>query len=140
MPELSVCKSFEFSYAHHLPQYDGKCKNNHGHTGKLEVEVDGYDVKTYPSMVCDFYDLKKRIQPVIDKVDHKDLFDVLNNPEDQDWITAHLVPLEGEKVFPPTSENMVRWFFAEIVRIWPSVSLVRIRFWESPSSYAEWRR
>jgi len=141
MPYLSVCKSFEFAYAHRLPEYDGKCLRNHGHTGRIEVEVDGEYRNTYPSMVCDFYDLQSHVQPIIDKMDHKDLYDVLNETDLPE--NAGVRPLrrtEGKCIFPPTSENMVMWFKAQLEQAWPEVSIVRIRWWESSSSYAEWRR
>ena len=144
MRHLSVCKSFEFAYAHHLPGYDGLCVNNHGHTGKIEVEVDSGLPLQYPSMVCDFNDMKKYIQPIINMMDHKDLYLILNDPVYDEWNKIHLrhtvINEKGESVYPPTSENIIEWFRCQLERACPDMSIIRIRFWESPSSYTEWKK
>lgn len=36
-----VSKEFSFDMAHILDGHDGKCRNLHGHTYKLQVEVSG---------------------------------------------------------------------------------------------------
>ena len=34
-----ITKRFTFEACHHLPNYNGKCANVHGHSYKLEVTV-----------------------------------------------------------------------------------------------------
>ena len=36
---FKIAKEFNFDMAHMLDGHDGKCKNLHGHTYKLQVEV-----------------------------------------------------------------------------------------------------
>ena len=38
---ITVTKQFSFCYGHHLPGYEGKCCEQHGHNSTLEVEVYG---------------------------------------------------------------------------------------------------
>ena len=38
---FKIAKEFSFDMAHMLDGHDGKCKNLHGHTYKLQVEVSG---------------------------------------------------------------------------------------------------
>ena len=39
--KVGISKVFTFDSAHHLNDYQGKCKNIHGHTYKLEVTLKG---------------------------------------------------------------------------------------------------
>ena len=38
---MKIGKTYSFEAAHHLPNHNGKCKNPHGHSYRLEVEVEG---------------------------------------------------------------------------------------------------
>lgn len=38
---MIVAKQFRWEGAHRLPWHDGLCKNNHGHSYKMEASVDG---------------------------------------------------------------------------------------------------
>lgn len=161
MNQVVVCKQFEIAYAHNLPEYNGKCCNVHGHTGIIEVELSGVssthepgkapvrDPHIYPGMTVDFYDIKRHIQPIIDKLDHKNLNEVLNGDLRKDFDLFLFTICEdprvierpdGTKIIPPTSENIVYWLRFMIARTWPEAQVSRIRFWESPTSFAEWRK
>ncbi len=115
---ISVTKCFEFEAAHHLPDYDGPCKNVHGHTYRLEVEVSGGLVN---GMVMDFSELKRTVQEtVITTHDHADL---------------------NEIYIYPSAERMVDFIAGVLMEEMPGhIQLERIRLWETSSSYAEWRR
>ena len=119
---LSVTKRFEFHYAHRLPNYDGKCVNLHGHLGILDVEVvqaGGIPVPSYEGMVIDFGDLKSIVQEnVIDKLDHSYLNDFIEIP---------------------TAENITRWIVQQLLPFLEA-GLVRIRVYETPTSWAEWKK
>ncbi len=116
---VKVCKSFSFDAAHYLPNYEGKCKNLHGHTWKLEVEVSGL-VDQATGMVIDFVQLKKAVnREVISLLDHVLLNDRVGNP---------------------TCENLLDWIWKAL---YPrslhegGVKLERLRLWETPDSFAE---
>ncbi len=119
--KLTVTKKFEFHYAHFLPEHKGKCKFLHGHTGVLEVEVGPWGkVKSdYEGMVIDFGDLKEIVQEkVLQKLDH-----------------AYL----NEFLSLPTAENIAKWVWSELEREFGQ-GLVRVRVYETPTSYAECTR
>jgi len=119
---LSVTKRFEFDYAHKLPDYDGPCSRLHGHRGVLEVELvkEGLpnQFNTYEGMVIDFTDLKRVVKEVIiDRFDHYYLNDILA---------------------VPTAENMVKFTVKKLKEHFGR-ALIRVRIYETPSSFAEWR-
>lgn len=71
---MSVGVEVHFDAAHHLPNYDGECKNLHGHTWHIRVEVGG-ELDPLSGMVIDLKILKKILQQAIQKYDH----DLLNH-------------------------------------------------------------
>jgi len=132
---LTVTKRFEFCYGHHLPQYLGKCKTQHGHNSILEVEVSGTchssQGKPYPGMVCDFSILKDVVKlHIIDMLDHQNINDV--------YIENCVVEGTVMKIHP-TAENMVSWIVSVLKNEFKE-HLIRVRMYETPDSYAEWRK
>lgn len=124
---VTVTRGFEFEAAHFLPNYDGKCKDLHGHSYKLEVSISG-DIGFKSGMVMDFGFLKDIVNKnVIDKFDHKLLNDIFDLP---------------------TAENMVVWIKDTIKENLPkpimegvtSLEVVSVKLWETSNSYAEWRK
>lgn len=124
---ISICRQFRFEAAHHLLHHEGKCKNVHGHSYLLEVEVTGpFHVKG-PSqgMILDFGDLKKLIdEHILSRIDHADLNMIWQNP---------------------TAENMVDTLASWIQEIFnidarfDGVVLVCLSLWETQNSCAVWR-
>lgn len=77
-----------FDAAHSLPGYEGKCKNIHGHTYKVEVTVEGeIDEKT--KFVIDYNDLKAIIEDLLNKLDHRYLNEILDYPSCE-MIVTHI--------------------------------------------------
>jgi len=118
----SVTKIFEIDYAHYLPNYPGKCSNMHGHRGRIEVEIEEsvmlnkWKVLDYEGMIIDFGELKEIVEEkVINKLDHKCINDIIE---------------------VPTAEETVRWIWQELIPVF-GPSLLRVRFYETPTAYAE---
>jgi len=117
---LTITKRFEFCYGHRLPYYDGKCSNQHGHNAILEIEVDGPVISegSKIGMIVDFGDLKKIVEEgTIKELDHQYLNDFFDNP---------------------TAENIVMWIRDLLKDSLPG--LCRIRFYETPGSWCEWKK
>ncbi|ADU91809.1 6-carboxytetrahydropterin synthase QueD [Taylorella equigenitalis] len=136
---MKVVKTFNFDIAHLLDGHDGKCKNLHGHTYRLEVEVAGPVIEDGPKkgMVIDFADLKSVVDDlIIARMDHAFLYDSTNERE-----TAIAQLLEGwnMKTYPfkhrTTAENISRHIFDLLRERLEGVN--RVRLWETPSSYSE---
>jgi 6-pyruvoyltetrahydropterin/6-carboxytetrahydropterin synthase len=69
----------DFSAAHCILDYEGKCKNLHGHNYTIEVTVRPKSELNDLNMVIDAAELKSIVKKVIEKYDHKNINDVLNN-------------------------------------------------------------
>ncbi|HEX9058876.1 MAG TPA: 6-carboxytetrahydropterin synthase QueD, partial [Clostridia bacterium] len=78
--KTTITKVFTFDCAHHLNEYEGKCKNIHGHTYKLEVTVKGPVQKN--GLVMDFHDLDAVVEnEILEMIDHKYLNEIFDfNP------------------------------------------------------------
>ncbi|MCP3898608.1 MAG: 6-carboxytetrahydropterin synthase QueD, partial [Desulfobacteraceae bacterium] len=61
-----------FAGAHHLRDYPGDCEQPHGHNWKVKVTVRATELDEL-GMGIDFKVLKKRVNFIIDKLDHRDL-------------------------------------------------------------------
>jgi len=143
MNKIRVTKQFNFESAHALWNYNGKCKNIHGHTYKLFVTVIGNPINDSTNhkfgMVIDFGDLKKIIKTyIVDVFDHAV---ILNKKAPYKSFIG--VPEMFERfittTYQPTCENMVA-HFAEIIKkhLPKNVSLFSVKLYETETSYAEW--
>jgi len=143
MNKVRITKEFRFEMAHALWNYDGLCKNIHGHSYILYVTVlgepnsDENDVKY--GMLMDFGDLKKIVnEEIVNQLDHslvisdKSKYEHLLETE-QMFDRRHILP------YQPTCENMVIDFAKRIKKLLPQkVQLHSLRLYETASSYAEW--
>ena len=73
----------EFSAAHALRHYHGKCENMHGHNYGAELTVRGEELTPDTELAMDFSQLKKIFREVLEQLDHHILnemspFDVIN--------------------------------------------------------------
>ena len=141
---IRITKIFTFETAHVLYNYDGKCKNMHGHSYKLFVTVKGTpindinDVKN--GMVVDFGDIKKIVkEEIVDVWDHAVLLNALTPHKELGEDLAQ----KGHKViecnYQPTCENMLYEIAEKIKNKLPShVQLAYLKLHEPENSYGEW--
>ncbi len=106
----------DFSSAHNLRGYKGKCEELHGHNWKVELTVGSKDLdKT--GMVLDFKFLKASLNKILDKLDHK-----------------YLNEIDYFKEVNPTSENSAKYIYDSLKS---EVSgLISITVWESDKARA----
>ena len=143
MSKIRVTKEFRFEMAHALWNYDGACKNLHGHSYRLFVTVIGKPINDEDSpkkgMVLDFGDLKKIVNSaIIDKFDHAVVFSS-KAPTKKLFFTEQM--FEKFEIFPfqPTCELLVADFADRLKPLLPpEIKLYSLRLYETPSSYAEW--
>jgi 6-pyruvoyltetrahydropterin/6-carboxytetrahydropterin synthase len=118
--KMIVSKKVSMEVAHFLPQYDGPCRNLHGHRLVVELGVDG-PVKE-DGMVIDFKLLKCWLNDfVVEVFDHHLINDIIPNP---------------------TAENIASWIAEEFNTICQrefGVDLAFVRVWETENSCVEWR-
>ena len=102
-----------FSSAHHLPGYNGQCRQLHGHTWKAVFIIEG---PIQPSgMVCDFKVVKKLLDDNLP--DHRLLNDILPNP------TAELL-----------ADHLFKHLGAELKKL--DLTLKTLEIWESDNAAA----
>ena len=132
---MKIAKEFRWEMGHRLRFHDGKCKNLHGHSYKLLVEVEG-DIEGY-GMVMDYYDMKKVIGPIVDELDHS----FIVNKDDKELL-EFLEKLNSQKVivdFETTAENICGYFLQEIKNadMPKNIHRVKVMVYETENTYAE---
>lgn len=139
--KIRLTKEFEFEMSHALHNYDGLCKNIHGHSYKLFITVRGCPILDENSakngMVMDFGDLKEIVfQEIIQPFDHalvlynkSKLLEKINSKD------TKLIVLD----YQPTCENFLIDFVNRInLRLDKNIELVKIKLHETSNSFAEW--
>jgi len=144
MSSIRITKQFSFETGHALYGYDGKCKNVHGHSYRLNVTVIGNPISDASNvkfgMVIDFSDLKKIVkEEIVNIFDHATVFNK-NTPHVE---LAKELKDRGHNVllvnYQPTSEMMVIDFASKIKKRLPeNISLYSLKLQETATSYAEW--
>jgi 6-pyruvoyltetrahydropterin/6-carboxytetrahydropterin synthase len=124
-----VSKEFTFDAAHHLHDYDGKCKNLHGHTYKVVFGISG--ITDERGILLDFAEIKEIWKSQIEiYLDHR-------------YLNETLPPMNT------TAENIVVWIYEKMHvaltkddrhKPQSGIRLEFVRLFETPTSYAEARR
>ena len=122
MFELNIRK--EFSAAHRLREYQGKCEALHGHNWKVEIFASSAKLNKI-GMVVDFKDLKLCLNEILEGLDH-----------------TYLNDLPYFKKHNPTSENIAKYIFdklkPEVAKL--KVGLTKVTVWESDNANASYTR
>jgi 6-pyruvoyltetrahydropterin/6-carboxytetrahydropterin synthase len=143
MATIRVTKEFSFEMAHALWNYDGPCRNVHGHSYRLFVTLTGTPVndKENPKngMVIDFTELSRIIRKeIVEVFDHSVVIN--NNFEVEKLKLLH--QMFGNIIiveYQPTCENLIIDFAERISRFIPDgIKLHNLRLYETAKSYAEW--
>lgn len=143
MPKIRVTKRFHFEMAHALYEYDGLCRNIHGHSYSLEVTLIG-EPRNEPKhpkdgMVMDFGGIKDLVKnKIVNRFDHALMVNKLI-PEKQKELLRQTTERFIVVDFQPTSENMIMYIAEILQQHLPSgVNLFSVRLYETATSYAEW--
>jgi len=140
---IRVTKHFMFEMAHVLHNYDGPCRNIHGHSYKLSVTLIGKPLlcKNHPKdgLVIDFSDIKEAVQKEI--LDHFDYALVLNRACGEN--IKKILSKQFDKILTlpcqPSCENLVIEFKNRLENVFNhSCRLISLRLKETSSSWAEW--
>ncbi|MEZ7890554.1 MAG: 6-carboxytetrahydropterin synthase QueD [Candidatus Wallbacteria bacterium] len=70
---FEISAKFSISSAHFLRNYEGKCKNLHGHNWKITVYAAGGTLSEKTGMLLDFGELKRLMKIIENELDHKSL-------------------------------------------------------------------
>jgi len=135
---MKISKEYRWEMGHRIPDHDGLCRNIHGHSYRMIVELEG-EVGAN-GMIIDFYDLGRIVKPVIEKLDH-----------------CFLVYKDDEKVLNFLRDNGMKYevsdYFATVENIaknigillaggikaqnYKNVKSISVKIFETPNSSAE---
>lgn len=120
-----------FDAAHFLTNYEGKCKNIHGHRWRVVLSISGEPIN---GMVVDFGVVKKDLKDLCDYFDHTfivedgslkpELFKMLNEE-----FTLRTVP------FRTTAENFAKYFYDTLNK---KYKVVEVMIYETPTNCARY--
>jgi 6-pyruvoyltetrahydropterin/6-carboxytetrahydropterin synthase len=140
---IRVTREFTFEMAHVLTNYNGPCRNVHGHSYRLFVTLSGIPVNDSNNpkngMVIDFTELKDIVlKKIINQFDHSV---VISNDFDKEK-KEMMAKTFGNTVivdYQPTCENLVADFAGRLKNELPEgVYLHSLKLFETAKSYAEW--
>ncbi|TCM76750.1 6-carboxytetrahydropterin synthase QueD [Rhizobium sp. BK068] len=115
---MKITQAFTFEAAHRLPNVPAthKCHRMHGHSYRVELQVDG-KVNPQTGFVIDFFDLEKAFGPLLAQLDHHTLNDI-------------------EGLDNPTAENIATWIWTRVRPLLPELNSVKV--FETPMCWAEY--
>jgi 6-pyruvoyltetrahydropterin/6-carboxytetrahydropterin synthase len=142
MEVVRITKKIKLEMAHALLNYEGDCRNIHGHSYTLEVTLKGR-VNSKPhheeGMIMDFSFLKEIVYSAILKdFDHAlVLHDIV--PEPLLSSIRSYFPKVTTVPFTPTCERLVAHFY-HLLRdsMIDDIELYKLKLWETETSFAEY--
>ncbi|HLL15079.1 MAG TPA: 6-carboxytetrahydropterin synthase QueD [Pyrinomonadaceae bacterium] len=113
-----------FSSAHQLRGYKGKCENLHGHNYKIEIFARGRELD-HIGLLVDFGDLKTAADDIVGYLDHRNI--------------NELPPFDAE--LNPSAENLARYILERVAaRVGDErVEVYKVRCYETPTSVATYQ-
>jgi|SRR3712207_6161649 len=130
-----------FDSAHFLKDYEGKCRNIHGHRWKVRIEIFSDNLQEEGScrgMILDFSEIKKELREITDYFDHA--FIIEKNSLKNSLMTALLEEefriLEVE--FRPTAENFAKFFYEHFAKKGFPISQALV--YETPTNCASYSK
>ena len=113
-----------FSSAHQLRGYQGKCENLHGHNYKVEIYARGSELNNI-GLLVDFVELKEAADELVTYLDHKNL--------------NELEPFVAEQ--NPSAENLARFMLERLAATIDDarVQIYKVRCFETPTSVATYQ-
>ena len=122
--------------SHRLTFHKGPCKNIHGHSYKMRVEIEGETDENM--MVLDYYEIDKIIAPIINSLDHAFVC------SDDDELMINFLDTNGFKYIVingfTTAENLVT-YITNIIKPkfeeHKNIFMLKVRVYETLDAYAE---
>jgi len=122
MYELKVAT--QFSAAHQLRNFGGKCEELHGHNWKIEVIVRGEKLNS-AGLLIDFRELKECTNKILEELDH-----------------SFLNELPSFRNQNPSSENIAAYIFEKLSDTLKGnhIEVAKVTAWESDTASASYIR
>jgi len=145
-----ICKTIDIENGHMLSKHPEACRFPHGHTRRVEFVLEAASLDEN-EMVCDFKIVKDAVGAYLATLDHA----LCVNTDDPAFV--ELRARYGERIVPfekqdPTTEVIARRIFELAADrlagyiaggearypLRPEVRLLRVRLWETATSWAEY--
>lgn len=122
--QFEVMIERNFSSAHQLRGYKGKCENLHGHNYKIEIYARGSELDNI-GLLVDFGELKTAADDIVQYLDHRNI--------------NELPPFDVE--LNPSAENLARYILEQVsARVGDErVKVYKVRCFETPTSVATYQ-
>lgn len=136
MMTARIAKEFTWEMSHRLPYHKAACKNIHGHSYKMRIELEG-EVDEQ-GMVLDYYDIEKIVSPLVSKLDHCFICDSKDDLMIDFLNKNNLKYLVIDKY--TTAENIVCYIIDELkdkFKRYENISMLMVRLKESADVHAE---
>ena len=145
-----ICRTFEIENGHMLSKHPDKCRFPHGHTRRVEIILEASQLDEN-EMVCDFKVVKEAAGAFLETLDHS----MCINTEDpkysemKAWFGDRIIAFKNQD---PTTEMIAKLIYERVVErlaeyasgqakrypLRPHVHVVKVRVWETSSSWAEY--
>ena len=130
---FQVTPYIDFCYGHRLLNYEGKCRNLHGHNGRAVIVMEREELDDL-GMVVDFTDIKKSVRTWIDtQLDHRMILCK------DDPVLPYLKEL-NEPLFiidtNPTAENIAKVIFDYTKS--QGFPVREVSLWETQNAFASY--
>jgi 6-pyruvoyltetrahydropterin/6-carboxytetrahydropterin synthase len=132
---VSIAKDFWWEMSHRLPFHDGPCRNIHGHTYKLRLELTGEPDNT--GILMDYFLMQEIVSPVIKQFDHAFLCDS-NDRLMIDFLQANDFKLAVLDKYS-TSENISEFLLGEFIpkfSKYKNIRSIKVSIYETADVYA----
>jgi 6-pyruvoyltetrahydropterin/6-carboxytetrahydropterin synthase len=122
--QFEVMIERNFSSAHQLRGYRGKCENLHGHNYRIEIYARGRELN-HIGLLVDFVELKEAADELVTYLDHKNL--------------NELEPFVTEQ--NPSAENLARFCLEKLAAKLNDdrVEIYKVCCFETPTSVATYQ-
>ncbi|HEV2707151.1 MAG TPA: 6-carboxytetrahydropterin synthase QueD [Pyrinomonadaceae bacterium] len=122
--QFEVMIERNFSSAHQLRGYKGKCENLHGHNYRIEIFARGRELDNI-GLLVDFGELKAAADEIVNYLDHRNI--------------NELPPFDEE--LNPSAENLARYILEQVgARVSDKrVQVYKVRCYETPTSVATYQ-
>lgn len=117
--KYQITKEYRFEMAHVLSNYQGRCGNIHGHSYRCLVTIEGDNLGNCgeEGMLMDFGELKRRINLLLDNLDHAFAYNKNSTDEFENEVVA-LCKKYNKRIFGfetrTTAEEMSKYIFEKI--------------------------
>lgn len=119
--EYEIIVESDFSAAHQLRGYKGKCESLHGHNWKVQAVFAKMSLNKI-GLVLDFVKAKRLLEKILSELDHK-----------------NINRIDLFKKNNPTSELIAKFIFDRLKKLAKNqATLKKVSVWETPTSCASY--